>query len=40
MAEKPKPKKKRLPPFKIDLNFDEAMKKIVQAKPLPKKKSK
>ncbi len=36
--EKPKPKKHRLPPFKIDLPFDEAMKIIVKAKPIKKKK--
>jgi hypothetical protein len=36
----PKPKKHRQPPMKIDLPFDEAMKKIVQAKPLKNKKKK
>jgi len=38
--DKPQPesKKQRKPPLKIDLTFDEAMKKIVQAKPLKKKK--
>lgn len=36
----PKPKKRRQPPFKIDLSFDDAMKKIVQAKPIKKKKKK
>jgi hypothetical protein len=35
-----KPKKHRQPPMKIDLPFDEAMKKIVQAKPIKKKKKK
>jgi hypothetical protein len=38
--EKPKPKKRRQPPMKIDLSFDDAMKKIVQAKPIKKKNSK
>jgi len=36
--DKPKPKKHRQPPLKIDLSFDEAMEKIVQAKPIKKKK--
>ena len=36
--EKPKPKKRRLPPLKIEGTFDEAMVKIIKAKPLPKKK--
>jgi hypothetical protein len=35
---KPKPKKYRQPPLKIDMSFDEAMKKIV--KPKPNKKDK
>ncbi|HUD06013.1 MAG TPA: hypothetical protein VMR18_03840 [Candidatus Saccharimonadales bacterium] len=35
--DKPKPKKKRLPPLKIDMPFDEAMKKIVKVKPFKKK---
>jgi hypothetical protein len=33
-------KKRRQPPFKIDTSFDEALKKIVRAKPYPKKKKK
>jgi hypothetical protein len=36
----PEPKKRRQPPMKIDLPFDEAMGKIVQAKPIKKKKKK
>jgi len=32
------PKKRRQPPLKIDLPFDEAMEKIIQAKPIKKKK--
>jgi hypothetical protein len=35
--DKPKPKKHRQPPLKIDLSFDEAMRQIVKAKPLKKK---
>jgi len=35
--DKPKPKKHRQPPMKIDLSFDDAMEKIIKAKP-PKKK--
>lgn len=38
--DKPQPKKGRLPPFKIELTFDDAMKKIVQAKPAKKSEKK
>ena len=34
--DKPKPKKPRQPPLKIDMTFHEAMKKIVKAKPVKK----
>jgi len=36
--DKLKPKKHRQPPLKIDLSFDEAIKKMVKAKPVKKKK--
>jgi len=36
--DKPKSKKRRLPPLKIEGTFDETMAKIMKAKPLPKKK--
>lgn len=35
---KPKAKKHRQPPLKIDLPFDEAMDKIIKAKPIKKPK--
>lgn len=34
-----KSKKQRRSPLKIELSFDDAMKKIIKAKPLPKKKT-
>jgi hypothetical protein len=37
--DKPQPKKKRQSPLKIDLSFDEAMKKIVEVKPQPKRRN-
>jgi hypothetical protein len=36
--DKPKPKKTRKPPLKIELSFDEAMKQILKAKPVKKGK--
>jgi hypothetical protein len=38
--DKPKPKKLRQPPLKINLSFDEAMKKIVKAKHVIEKNKK
>jgi hypothetical protein len=33
-----KAKKKRQPPFRINLSFDDAMSKILEVKPIKKKK--